>query len=167
MQGEVFCSYLLPVRRVLFPDHLGVSWGSEGRLPTAGQFCLESLQVACYTTGQHFLEHEVRLERRREKPAHCVSDYVGHGATSAPPSCKTCYTCTEASSPSAPPPSQIVHLILCVTAGFDGCERGGTSVGKLLFLPAIVSSCSPTGSVRTLCFPPASEYLEQHVLCRC
>lgn len=41
------------------PDHLGVGWGSEGRLPSAGQFCLESLQVACYTTGQHFLEHEV------------------------------------------------------------------------------------------------------------
>ncbi|MEW5320097.1 MAG: hypothetical protein WDW38_011196 [Sanguina aurantia] len=45
-------------KRLLDPDHLGVGWGSEGRLPSAGQFCLESLQVACYTTGQHFLEHE-------------------------------------------------------------------------------------------------------------
>lgn len=36
-------------------------WSAPGRLPPPGQFCFESLQVACYQPGQHFLEHEVIL----------------------------------------------------------------------------------------------------------
>ena len=34
-------------------------WAAPGRLPPPGQFCFESLQVACYQPGQHFLQHEV------------------------------------------------------------------------------------------------------------
>lgn len=34
------------------------SWTTPGQLPPPGQFCFESLQVACYQPGQHFLEHE-------------------------------------------------------------------------------------------------------------
>lgn len=34
-------------------------WTRPGRLPPPGQFCFESLQVACYQPGQHFLQHEV------------------------------------------------------------------------------------------------------------
>lgn len=38
---------------------LGIgSWTAAGRLPPLGQFCFESLQVACYQPGQHFLQHE-------------------------------------------------------------------------------------------------------------
>ncbi|KAA6420781.1 MAG: PBCV-1 prolyl 4-hydroxylase (ISS) [Trebouxia sp. A1-2] len=33
-------------------------WTAAGRLPPPGQFCFESLQVACYQPGQHFLQHE-------------------------------------------------------------------------------------------------------------
>ncbi|KAK9823499.1 hypothetical protein WJX72_003188 [[Myrmecia] bisecta] len=34
------------------------AWTESGKLPPPGQFCFESLQVARYHQGQHFLEHE-------------------------------------------------------------------------------------------------------------
>ncbi|KAL3152904.1 hypothetical protein ABBQ38_012210 [Trebouxia sp. C0009 RCD-2024] len=34
------------------------AWTAPGQLPPPGQFCFESLQVACYQPGQHFLQHE-------------------------------------------------------------------------------------------------------------
>ncbi|KAL0041073.1 hypothetical protein WJX77_004057 [Trebouxia sp. C0004] len=33
-------------------------WTAAGRVPPPGQFCFESLQVACYQPTQHFLQHE-------------------------------------------------------------------------------------------------------------
>lgn len=36
----------------------GSSWGPPGKLPAPGQYCYESLQMARYETGQHFLAHE-------------------------------------------------------------------------------------------------------------
>lgn len=36
------------------------SWGAAGKLPMPGQYCYESLQMARYEQGQHFLAHEVR-----------------------------------------------------------------------------------------------------------
>ncbi|PRW56261.1 Oxoglutarate iron-dependent dioxygenase [Chlorella sorokiniana] len=36
----------------------GASWGPPGKLPAPGQYCYESLQMARYETGQHFLAHE-------------------------------------------------------------------------------------------------------------
>ena len=36
------------------------SWGAPGKLPLPGQYCYESLQMARYEQGQHFLAHEVR-----------------------------------------------------------------------------------------------------------
>ena len=35
------------------------SWGAPGKLPLPGQYCYESLQMARYEQGQHFLAHEV------------------------------------------------------------------------------------------------------------
>lgn len=39
----------------------GGGWGPQGRLPAPGQLCYESLQIARYQAGQHFLPHEVAL----------------------------------------------------------------------------------------------------------
>ncbi|PNH11609.1 hypothetical protein TSOC_001536, partial [Tetrabaena socialis] len=36
----------------------GPAWGSPGKLPRAGQYCYEAIQVARYESGQHFLSHE-------------------------------------------------------------------------------------------------------------
>ncbi|KAK9825694.1 hypothetical protein WJX81_005491 [Elliptochloris bilobata] len=36
----------------------GKGWGPQGRLPAPGQLCYESLQIARYEAGQHFLPHE-------------------------------------------------------------------------------------------------------------
>lgn len=36
----------------------GGGWGAPGQLPAPGQYCFESLQMARYETGQHFLAHE-------------------------------------------------------------------------------------------------------------
>ena len=43
----------------LFIHTYAGGWTAAGRLPPPGQFCFESLQVACYQPGQHFLQHEV------------------------------------------------------------------------------------------------------------
>jgi len=65
---------------VLYTD----GWTAAGRLPPPGQFCFESLQVACYQPGQHFLQHEVgsnspktsqKLERKTS--IHCTEAWVG------------------------------------------------------------------------------------------
>eukprot|EP00891_Asterochloris_glomerata_P007414 jgi/Astpho2/7414/Aster-01999 len=34
------------------------AWGAPGRMPSAGQYCFESPQVAHYQAAQHFLSHE-------------------------------------------------------------------------------------------------------------
>ena len=34
------------------------AWGTPGRMPSAGQYCFESPQVAHYQAAQHFLSHE-------------------------------------------------------------------------------------------------------------
>jgi hypothetical protein len=36
----------------------GGHWGAPGKLPGAGQYCYEALQMARYEAGQHFLAHE-------------------------------------------------------------------------------------------------------------
>lgn len=36
----------------------GGHWGAPGKLPGAGQYCYEALQMARYEAGQHFLSHE-------------------------------------------------------------------------------------------------------------
>ncbi|KAL4440643.1 hypothetical protein ABPG77_000352 [Micractinium sp. CCAP 211/92] len=36
----------------------GAAWGPPGKLPAPGQYCYESLQMARYEAGQHFLAHE-------------------------------------------------------------------------------------------------------------
>eukprot|EP00887_Chlorella_sp_A99_P006966 scaffold2.g6966.t1 len=36
----------------------GAAWGAPGRLPRPSQYCYESLQMARYQQGQHFLAHE-------------------------------------------------------------------------------------------------------------
>ena len=41
--------------KALFP---GAVWGPRGRLPQPGTICFESLQIARYESGQHFLEHQ-------------------------------------------------------------------------------------------------------------
>lgn len=50
----------------------GAAWGSPGKLPAPGQYCYESLQMARYEQGQHFLAHEASLGPALSAPPCCV-----------------------------------------------------------------------------------------------
>lgn len=55
----------------------GASWGPPGKLPAPGQYCYESLQMARYEPGQHFLAHEASVGAGgsgggRRAPAACI-----------------------------------------------------------------------------------------------
>lgn len=45
-------------RAFLDPDNVHGPWGGTGRLPSPGQYCYESCQIASYNQGQFFLSHE-------------------------------------------------------------------------------------------------------------
>lgn len=100
----------------------GASWGPPGKLPAPGQYCYESLQMARYETGQHFLAHEVRRTAAGKgiSAAQCAaaSDVVAgcylHGLCSGG-------VCTVAAVPSrlVPiPPAVPLFLWPCLQDGF-------------------------------------------------
>lgn len=60
-------------------------WSAPGRLPGPGQFCFESLQVARYHDGQHFLEHEVgHTSCNAERNTLCPTPPLGWGYHPSP-----------------------------------------------------------------------------------